>query len=208
MSIRIIGIACAAVLMWSSAAWAQNSNPIIAGAGDIAESGGRQLQTSNLLINQLNANPDTWVFTAGDNAYPSGRASDFANFYNPTWGRAQIKNRTLPTPGNHDYATSGGTGYYGYFGAVASQSTNGFYVREFGQHWVGIFMNSEADHAGQTNRLRTALRNAVGKNVFTVWHKPRFAIGSKGSIAALKPWWDLMDQFDVDVAISGHEHIY
>ena len=45
--------------------------------------------------------PGAAVFTIGDNAYPIGAASEFANCYDPTWGA--FKNRTRPRLGNHDF---------------------------------------------------------------------------------------------------------
>ena len=45
-------------------------------------------------------------FTAGDNAYEIGSAQEFANCYDPTWGR--FKDRTIrPAAGNHDWLTPG-----------------------------------------------------------------------------------------------------
>jgi hypothetical protein len=52
------------------------------------------------------------VFTAGDNAYPSGSDDDFANCYDPTWGRH--KARTRPATGNHEYLTPDAAGYFNY----------------------------------------------------------------------------------------------
>jgi hypothetical protein len=150
------------------------------------------------------------VFTAGDNAYPSGTSSNFSTYYHPFWGRSAIKSRTFPTPGNHDYQTSGANGYYIYFGAVASRTTGGFYTKSLGSFWVGIFMNTETGISAQTSKLETALQQAkaISKNVVVVWHKPRFAIGTKPGVSALQPWWNLMDQYDVDISIVGHEHFY
>jgi hypothetical protein len=50
----------------------------------------------------------------GDLAYPNGTPSDFLRCYEPTWGR--FKDRTRPTPGNHDYHWPGAPGYYSYWG--------------------------------------------------------------------------------------------
>ena len=61
-----------------------------------------------MLVNNL---PKATVFTLGDNVYSNGTATEFTNYYNPTWGA--FKSRTRPAPGNHDYNTSGATGYYG-----------------------------------------------------------------------------------------------
>jgi acid phosphatase type 7 len=70
-------------------------HPVLVGAGDIATAGTADTATANLVLNT----PGT-VFTAGDNAYPDGTALDYTNKYHPTWG--QFKDRTYPTPGNHE----------------------------------------------------------------------------------------------------------
>lgn len=59
-------------------------DPVLVGAGDIADSGSRDSATAAL----LDSIPGT-VFPAGDNVYPDGTASDFASFYEPTLGAAQ-----------------------------------------------------------------------------------------------------------------------
>jgi hypothetical protein len=87
---------------------------VIAGAGDIAMCGAPEVAATATLLDSI---PGA-VFTAGDNAYPSGGLRDFISCYEPTWGRH--KGRTRPVPGNHEYETPGGAGYYQYFG---SQST-------------------------------------------------------------------------------------
>ena len=57
------------------------------------------------------------VITLGDNAFEDGTAQEFADCYEPTWGRH--KNRTRPAVGNHEYQTPDAAGYFGYFGAAA-----------------------------------------------------------------------------------------
>jgi hypothetical protein len=207
---NIAFVILAIVIAWANPSRVHAQDARIVGAGDIAEAGGAHMATSNLVLNQINARSNTKVFTAGDNAYPSGTTANFREFYAPSWGRAAIKSRTFPTPGNHDYDTSGATAYYNYFGSVAARSTGGFYTKSLGSYWTGIFLNSEAGISAQTARLRTALTTAKAapKNVLMVWHKPRFAIGSKPAVSALQPWWGLADEFDVDVIITGHEHFY
>ena len=70
------------------------------------------------------------VFTAGDNVYESGTAAEFTNCYGPTWGRH--KARTKPSVGNHEYHTSGASGYFGYFGAAAGDPNKGYYSYNLG----------------------------------------------------------------------------
>ena len=91
---------------------AQAAIETLVGAGDIAScSYNRDEKTAKLLDNI----PGT-VFTAGDNAYSSGTFNQFQNCYGPTWGRH--KARTFPSVGNHEYSTSGASGYFQYFSAL------------------------------------------------------------------------------------------
>src|SRR5207249_3813098 len=78
----------------------------LVGAGDIADC---DAEPTAALLDNI---PGT-VFTAGDNAYSDGSAANYAQCYDPSWGRH--KTRTRPAPGNHDYHTSGATGYFDYF---------------------------------------------------------------------------------------------
>ncbi|MEO8662186.1 MAG: class D sortase, partial [Bryobacteraceae bacterium] len=55
-----------------------------------------------------------------------GTAQQFRDCYGPTWGRQLA--RTRPSPGNHEYHTEGGAGYFGYFGAAAGESKTGYYA--------------------------------------------------------------------------------
>src|SRR5207253_1269592 len=59
------------------------TDPTLLVAGDIANSGSGDTATAAL----INAQPaDATVITAGDNAYDSGTAAEFASWYDPTWG--------------------------------------------------------------------------------------------------------------------------
>ena len=97
------------------------------GAGDIAKCDiiGGAAGTARL----LDTIPGT-VFTVGDNAYPNGSAKDFADCYEPTWGRH--KARTRPAPGNHDYHTRNAQPYFDYFGENAGPPGLGYYSYDLG----------------------------------------------------------------------------
>ena len=66
------------------------------------------------------AGVDGNVWTAGDNVYQSGTASEFANCYDQVWGG--FKSRTRPVPGNHDWNSGNLDGYNGYFGVNATDA--------------------------------------------------------------------------------------
>jgi hypothetical protein len=76
--------------------------PVVVAAGDIAicyGTGGDEA-TSRLL-----SDIEGTVLTLGDNAYQDGNPEEFTDCYGPSWGR--YKDRTKPSPGNHDYHTEG-----------------------------------------------------------------------------------------------------
>jgi hypothetical protein len=97
----------------SAARWPNEVNLI--GAGDISWCTNFGDESTARILDTI---PGT-VFTAGDNAYQNGTAAEYTNCYQPTWGRH--KGRTRPSPGNHDYYTTGAAAYYAYFGSQAGR---------------------------------------------------------------------------------------
>src|SRR5436190_830694 len=77
---------------------------------------------------------------AGDNAYFNATAQEFAQCYDPFWGRH--KPRTYAVPGNHDYLQPGAGPYFAYFGDRAGPSGLGYYSFNLGA-WHIITLNSE-----------------------------------------------------------------
>ena len=93
--------------------------PVLVGAGDIADCTRTPTRRRRQLLDDIAGT----VFTAGDNAYENGSAADYANCYDPTWGRH--KARTRPAVGNHEYQTPNASGYFGYFGSAAGEPGQG-----------------------------------------------------------------------------------
>jgi chitodextrinase len=179
-------------------------DPVVAVAGDIAGDGTGDTATAALLDS---INP-TAVLTAGDNVYDDGSASQFSQYYEPTWGRHKAK--TYPTPGNHDYHTSGASGYFGYFGARAGPSGKGWYSVNIGA-WHIIGLNSEVSHSAtseQVTWLKADLAASGAQCVMAVWHKPRFTAGNYSDMSEFQPFWDALYAANADVVINGHDHNY
>lgn len=187
---------------------APNADPVLVGAGDIASSSSGDTATALLLDGIAGT-----VFTIGDNAYENGSTSDFANYYEATWGRH--KARTRPAPGNHDYQTGGATGYYNYFGAAAGDPTRGYYSYVL-DTWLIVVINSNCGNIGgcQTGSpqevwLRNELAANPDKNVLAYWHHPRFSSGSgHGNNPSMQPIWQTLYNFGADVVLGGHDHNY
>ena len=177
------------------------SSVVLVGAGDIGDDG---REATAKLLDRI---PGT-VFTAGDNAYPDGTDADYAQKYNPTWGRHRA--RTKPSPGNHEYNTSGATGYYKYFGALAGPSSRGYYSYDLGD-WHIISLNSNIDmSAGSTQErwLRADLAASNKECTLAYWHHPRFSAGKHGSSTKSQDIYQALYEAGAEVVVVGHDHNY
>jgi len=178
---------------------------VLVGAGDIATG---TTQGDSLTANLLDGIQGT-VFTLGDNAYQDGSSSDFANYYQPTWGRH--KSRTKPVVGNHEYMTSGASGYFGYFGAAAGDPTKGYYSYDLGS-WHIIALNGELDitpSSQEVQWLRSDLALHSGRCTLAYWHAPRFVSGvAITSNPKYQTLWDTLYKYGADVVLNGHKHSY
>jgi hypothetical protein len=149
----------------------------------------------------LDAIPGT-VFTAGDNAYDAGTAAQFNDCYNPTWGRH--KSRTMPAPGNHEYNTTGASGYFGYFNVPS------YYAYDLGA-WRIYALNSQIDvsaTSAQLQWLRADLAANPKQCVLAYWHEPRWSSGKHGSNTGIQELWKTLYDAGADVVLNGHDHDY
>ncbi len=112
------------------------SGNVIVAAGDIADCTTEGDEATARLVGGIDR---ATVLTLGDNAYPDGSAQDFEECYEPSWG--QFKNRTMPSPGNHEYETAGASGYFDYFGTAAGDPGEGYYSYDLGS-WHIVALNS------------------------------------------------------------------
>jgi hypothetical protein len=180
-------------------------DPILVGAGDIASCSSNGDEATASLLDGITGT----VFTTGDNVYPDGTPAEFANCYDPSWGRH--KSRTYPSPGNHEYHTADGAGYFEYFGAAAGDPGKGYYSYDLGA-WHIIVLNSNIPFkAGSAQELwlRADLAAHPGACSLAYWHHPRFSSGtSHGSDKSIQPLWQALYDFGADVILAGHEHNY
>jgi hypothetical protein len=143
------------------------------------------------------------VMTFGDNTQVNGNEQEFNDCYNPSWG--VFKDRTHPSPGNHDYNTSNATPYYNYFGV------DEYYSYDLGS-WHIISLNSEIDisaGSAQLQWLEADLDSHQTVCSMAYWHRPRFTSGlSHPSNPALGPIWDILYAHGVDIVLNGHVHLY
>jgi hypothetical protein len=181
-----------------------STTAVLVGASDIAACGSKGTEATARLLDSV---PGT-IFTAGDNAYPSGTASDFLNCYEPTWGRH--KARTRPAPGNHDYDAPGAIPYFDYFGERAGPAGRGYYTYREGS-WQIFSLNSNVAmdaNSPQVQWLRKELADSRTRCSLAYWHHPLFSSGPHGDNRATRPLWEALYAAGAEIVIVGHDHLY
>src|SRR5215210_3967278 len=177
-------------------------DPVVTAAGDIAGSATDGVPTGNL-IKEIDP---TAVLTLGDNAYEDGTLQQYTDYYDPGWGA--FKPKTYPIPGNHDYHTPAGEGYFTYFGARAQAE---YYSYDLGS-WHLIALNGELPHSAGSSQevwLKGDLAANADKCTLAYWHEPRFTSGDvHGNDTSFDPFWEDLYAARADVVLNGHNHNY
>jgi acid phosphatase type 7 len=183
---------------------------VVLAAGDIADC---PPAAAARVANIFDVEPGT-ILTLGDHAYPSGREEDFEECYEPTWGRH--RDRTRPSPGNHDYRRGRSEPYFAYFGAAAGAPHKGYYSFELGEYWHAIALNTNCDHvpggcdAGspQDRWLRRTLAANRDRNILAFWHHARFSSGEHGDSLRARSFFEALYDAGADVVLVSHDHHY
>ena len=206
-----LALAVMVATLWASgpAAAQVGGDPVLVGAGDIGSCRSEGDEATADLI----AGIEGTVATFGDNAYPRGTAADFARCYDPSWG--PFKDRTKPSPGNHEYETAGASGYFDYFGSAAGEPGKGYYAYDLGS-WRVISLNSNCSSlvggcgpgSPQEQWLKAELAAHSNACTLAYWHHPRFSSGVHGDESFVAPFWDDLYQAGAEVVLNGHEHVY
>jgi hypothetical protein len=177
----------------------------LVGAGDIASCSSSGDEATAALVKNI---PGT-VFTTGDNAYPDGTAEDFEECYDPSWGA--FKDRTRPSPGNHDYNTANAQGYRDYFGPAAT-NPNGktYYTYRLGD-WRIYALDSQLPAGAASNQyvwLAGNLSTYKHQCMAAYWHYPIASSGPHGNTDKMRPIFKLLDNNGADLVLNGHDHGY
>ena len=158
------------------------------------------------------------VLALGDNQYDAGELENFMFAYQPSWGR--FKAVTRPVPGNHEYQMPFARGYYDYFNGQGRQTGpagdrgRGYYSFDMGA-WHFIALNSNCREVGgcqagspQEVWLRVDLQTSDPRCTLAYFHHPLFASGPNGNHPQMRPLWQALYDFGVDVVLSAHDHLY
>lgn len=180
---------------------------VLIAVGDIGVCGVQYDEATAALVETI---PGT-VAGLGDMVYDDGTAEEFEACYEPGWGRH--RERTRPTPGNHEYFTENGAPYFTYFGEAAGAPGEGWYSYELGA-WHIVVLNSNCEQAGGCNAdspqgqwLRADLEANQAECTLAYWHHPRYSqIYGQDDRSAY--FWELLAEHGAEVILNGHDHHY
>lgn len=179
-----------------------------AGAGDIAGCTYDEDEETAKLLDNIKGT----VFTAGDCVYPNGTNDEFANCYDPTWGRHKL--RTKPSVGNHEYRTTNASGYFNYFGSVAGEIDKGYYSYDLGP-WHMVVLNtncSKIDGCEEGSNQERWLKQDLAQNssicTLSYMHHPYYSSGPHGNTTEIKPLVQDLYDYNADLMVAGHDHTY
>lgn len=187
----------------------------LVGAGDIAGCGAALAgaEATAKLIEKIPGE----VFASGDLAYEHGNAAEFHECYGTTWGR--FKERTHPTPGNHEYGTPEARDYFRYWGERAGPVGKGYYSFDLGV-WHIVALNSNCDAPGlggcaagspEETWLKKDLSEHAGSCIIAFGHHALFSSGIFRTHAVhpeLKAIVQDLYAAHADLLLVGHEHSY
>jgi hypothetical protein len=145
------------------------------------------------------------VFALGDNVQGPGTPEDFANCFDPTWGRH--KARIWPAAGNHEYNVEGAGPHFEYWGERAGPAGKGYYSFDLGA-WHIIVLNSNLLFEEQNQWLAADLADHQARCTLAYWHHPWFTSSSYRGPEELRRFVEILEEGGADVVLTGHAHGY
>jgi acid phosphatase type 7 len=168
----------------------------------------QHVAVSNLIKQQGVGN----ILILGDNQYENGSLANYTTSFSRF--ESGMGSYLLPTAGNHEYSTTGASGYFSYFGQRAGTVGQGWYSKDIGK-WHVISLNSNCNQVGctigssQYQWLENDLNQTNSACTLVFWHHPRYSSGSShGNNSWHNDMYNLMLSKKVDVLLQGHEHNY
>lgn len=178
------------------------ASEIFVGAGDIAGCTERFHDEATADLLDTIEGP---VFALGDNVQGAGTPEDFANCFEPSWGRH--KARIWPAVGNHEYNVEGAVPHFEYWGERAGPAGKGYYSFDLGA-WHVVVLNSNVLFEEQNDWLAADLAANPRRCTLAYWHHPWFTSSAYRGPEELKRFVEILGEAGADVILTGHAHGY
>jgi hypothetical protein len=151
------------------------------------------------------------VIALGDLQYEDANISELREFYGTTWGA--FKNITYPVRGNHEYITSGASGYVEYFGEMSpsywTTDAGGWRIIAVDSWCQGQLYAGCSATSAQTRWLISELQRArsEGKCAAVMMHHPYVSSG-RYAVATVQHLWEASVANGADLVMTAHDHHY
>ena len=177
-------------------------------AGDIADCRRRPASESVAERTAALIPPGATVLMLGDSVYRYATSEALENCYEPTWGIHRPN--TWAVSGNHDRVDGSTDDFQAYFAEGAGEQ--GYFARRLGG-WLVIGLTSDPSFAAADAQFAwleaTLEENRDARCTLAMWHAPLYSSGwHRGSGEHMRPYWALLDRFDAEIVLNGHEHFY
>jgi hypothetical protein len=216
LPLAVGALAVLAVLVAPNARAQEAEAPLVfAAIGDFGRAGENEQAVAALVTSW---NP-SFIITVGDNNYDEGKAStidqNIGQYYHAwiapytgAYGAGADTNRFFPSPGNHDWVTTGANPYREYFTLPGNE-------RYYEDVWAPVHLFAldsdphEPDGTTSTSTQaawledRLAASTACWKLVY--FHHPPFSSGPHGSDPRMQ--WPFK-AWGASVVLAGHDHTY
>jgi len=176
--------------------------------GDWGTGDHHQIGVAGQMLASHQRTPFDFVISAGDNIYPNGSGRYFGkSFEQPFAGLLKDRVKFYTVLGNHD-VDEGRQDQCQY--PLFNMGGQNYYKIERGNGLAEFFMLDSNDFgATQFNWLESSLRDSKAKWKIAVFHHPIYSSGRHGSATGLRKRLEpLFTRYHVNLAFSGHDHIY
>ncbi|HSB12254.1 MAG TPA: metallophosphoesterase [Blastocatellia bacterium] len=168
-----------------------------------------QVGTARQMFLSHQRSPFDFVISAGDNVYPNGSGRYFdKHFERPFADLLKDRIKFYAVLGNHD-VDAGRQDQCQY--PLFNMGGSCYYKLERGGGLAEFFMLDSTDFGRtQATWLESSLRDSKAKWKIAVFHHPIYSSGKRhgSSMGLRKELEPLFTRYGVNVALSGHDHIY
>ncbi len=145
------------------------------------------------------------IVTTGDNIYPDGSSRYFERAWHEPFGWvASERVDVVASLGNHDILSDGGRAVMDLFDMPGR-----YYDVTIGDAEILVLDGNDVTDPAQTSWLRRQLSRSKTAWQIAVFHQPPYSCSRHGSTKSIiEEWVPLFERFDVDLVLSGHDHLY
>jgi acid phosphatase type 7 len=197
---RLSLLALCAALIWPGSAAAATR---ILAMGDFGVGAPDETELGEAMRRFEANHPTDVIVTLGDNDYTENPTAFRQNWRQAFGWRKDAGVAVAGTLGNHDVVVDHGRYEFGPLDMPKAR-----YTRTVGNVQLFI-LNSNRVSNTQTGWLENVLASSTAQWKIAVLHHPAWTCGAyRGHPAVLEQWVPLLERYDVDLALSGHDHNY